>query len=91
MGTFRSCVLEHEGNTNSYFGNRIAVLHPGAPTTEDTFVGVCISKHSISWSDENEHVRLMLLVSIEKDNPKAFNLWYYLSFSSQAVRRSKVS
>lgn len=79
-GHFRSCVLEHEESASSYFGNRIAVLHPGAPATEDTFVGVCINSRSIPWCDEDERVRLILLVSIEKDNPKAFNLWYYLSF-----------
>ena len=63
---------------NSYFGDNLAVPHPEELCTDLTFVAVLISKKPIDW-DSGKHVRLVLLVSIAKNNKKAYNLWGYLS------------
>ena len=74
-----NAVINHENVANSYFGHLIAMPHPDNLVTNNTFIGVCILKHPITWEGE-EKARIVFLVSIEKNNPKAFNLWYYLSF-----------
>ena len=43
-----------------------------------TFIAVAILEESIQW--DSDQVNLVFLVSIEKDNPTAYKLWYYLSF-----------
>ena len=37
-----------------------------------------VYKRQIAW-DKNHNVRVVMLVSIEKNNPKAFQFWYYMS------------
>lgn len=71
-------VSKHEQVINSYFGDNLAVPHPEELCTDLTFVAVLISKKPIDW-DSGKHVRLVLLVSIAKNNKKAYNLWGYLS------------
>lgn len=71
-------VLEHEQISTSYFGHSIALLHPVKSITDNTFISVLILKNPIKW-DDNE-VKLVLLVSIEKYNQSALSFWYYLSF-----------
>lgn len=74
-----NAVILHENVANSYFGHFIAMPHPDSLVTNNTFIGVCILKKPIIW-DDNQKAKIVFLVSIEKNNPKAFNLWYYLSF-----------
>ena len=75
---FLSSLMEHENNSNSQFGEFLAIPHPERPVSTHTFIAVGILKDEIPWS-ENFYVRLVFLVSIGKGNPKALKLWYYLS------------
>lgn len=71
-------ILLHEQIASSYFGNNLAIPHPESLLSDSTFIAVAILDEEITW--ENDAVNLIFLVSIEKDNPKAYKLWYYLSF-----------
>lgn len=75
---FQESVKEHENINASYFGHNIAILHPVSPITDTTFISTLILDKPINW--DNHLVQFVLLVSIEKNNPKALSLWYYLSF-----------
>lgn len=75
---FLESLLEHERNANSQFNEFLAIPHPEKPVVSHTFIAVGILKSEIQWS-EDFYVRLVFLVSIGKDNPKALQLWYYLS------------
>lgn len=73
-----SSVLFHEKIANSCFNDLLAIPHPEKPITDKTFVVVGVLKQAIHW-EENFDMRLVFLISIEKNNPKALQLWYYLS------------
>lgn len=75
---FLQSLTEHERNANSQFNEFLAIPHPEKPMTSHTFIAVGILKNEIQWSEDFQ-VRLVLLVSIGKNNPKALQLWYYLS------------
>ena len=75
---FRTEILAREELGSTYFGNKIAIPHPLCPITEETFVVAGLLDREISWS-ESEKVRIVLMVSAEANNPKAFQLWHYLS------------
>lgn len=75
---FLEVIKDREQITSSYFGNAIAIPHPLTPFSDDTFVSLGILEKPIAW-DKQHRVRIVMLVSIEKNNPKAFQLWYYLS------------
>lgn len=74
----KSVMLHEERYTSSYFGNGIAIPHPEEPITDESFICVAILKNVVYW-DKVSPVKVVLLVSIEKDNPKAFQLWNILS------------
>lgn len=63
---------------SSFFSNTIAFPHPISPLSVSTFVSILLLKKPIQWDDNNK-VDLIILVSIEKNNVKAFQLWNYLS------------
>lgn len=71
-------IIEHENINTSYFGHNIAILHPKEPITEKTFIAMNVLNKAIPWDEHS--VKLVMLVSIEKNNPKALTVWYYLSF-----------
>ncbi|MCG4661701.1 PRD domain-containing protein [[Clostridium] innocuum] len=75
---FLEVIKAREQITSSYFGNCIAVPHPLTPFSDETFVSLGVLKKPIAW-DKNHNVRIVMLVSIEKNNPKAFQFWYYMS------------
>lgn len=75
---FLNSIRERERLSTTYFGNGIAIPHPLAPMTNSTFVSVAILKNPLIWDEKNK-VNLVMLVSIAKDSPKDFQLWYYLS------------
>lgn len=75
---FFSTILERESLYPTYFGNMVAIPHPLSPITDETFVSVAITKKPISWNNSH-NVSLIMLVSIEKNNPRALQLWHYLS------------
>lgn len=83
--TLYESIIEHENINTSYFGHNIALLHPKEPITEKTFIATNILNKPINWDDNS--VQLVMLVSIEKNNPKALTVWYYLSFfiSNQTI------
>jgi len=72
-------VMEREKLGSTFFGNGIAAPHPIFAVSSDTFIAVGVSPHSIVWDDEGNNVNLVLLVSVGKNNPKAFQLWNYFS------------
>ena len=77
---FLEVIKAREQITSSYFGNCIAIPHPLTPFSDETFVSLGVLKKPIAW-DKNHNVRVVMLVSIEKNNPKAFQFWYYMSTS----------
>ena len=76
--SYTHLILAREELGSTYFGNKIAIPHPLCPITEETFVVAGLLDREISWS-ESEKVRIVLMVSAEANNPKAFQLWHYLS------------
>ena len=64
---------------SSYFGNGIALPHPINPISAETFVSVILLKNELEWDSDHNKVRLVMLVAIEKNNAKVFQLWNYLS------------
>lgn len=72
-------VLEREQLGSTFFGNGIAAPHPISPVSSETFVSIGISTQSMEWDVDHNMVHLVILVSIGKNNPKAFQLWNYLS------------
>ena len=75
---FLQTIEARENISSTYFGNHIAIPHPLTPISEETFVSVAILDKPIQW-DSNHTVQLIMLVSAEKNNPKAFQIWHYLS------------
>lgn len=75
---FLLSIVEREKLSSTYFGNSIAVPHPLTPMSNKTFVSLAIIKDGIKW-DNNNLVNIIMLVSIEKSNPKELQFWYYIS------------
>ena len=71
-------IMNHENVTSTYFGNYLAIPHPEIFLSETSFISVAILPKPILWDDE--YVDIVFLVSIQKNNPNAFKLWFYLSF-----------
>ena len=72
-------VMQREEMGSTYLGNRIAAAHPHAPISPDTFIGVGVLTQPMSWDEDGNQVQLVLLVHIGKNNPRAFQIWNYLS------------
>lgn len=72
-------VFLREDLGSSYFGNEIALPHPINPISVNTFVSVILAKNDLTWDSDENKVRLIMLVAIEKNNAKVFQLWNYLS------------
>jgi lichenan operon transcriptional antiterminator len=75
---FKSVMLHEERYSSSYFGNGIAIPHPEELITDMTFISVANLKNEVYW-DNDFNVRMVLLISIEKNNPKSLQLWNHLS------------
>ena len=75
---FEELVREREKLSSTYFGNQVAMPHPLYPITAQTFIAVAVLDKPIVW-DTGQKVRIVMLVSTEMNNPKAFQLWPYLS------------
>ncbi|AEA55272.1 BglG family transcription antiterminator [Lacticaseibacillus paracasei] len=63
---------------SSYFGGTVALPHPVSPLPIATFVSVILLKQPINWDADGNKVDLIILVAIEKNNAKVFQLWNYL-------------
>lgn len=75
----REAVGLREELGSSYFGNGIALPHPINPILAETFVSVILLKDELQWDPDGNKVRLVMLVAIEKNNAKVFQLWNYLA------------
>lgn len=76
---FFNSVFERENMRSTYWGNGIAVPHPLTNNTSDTFVSATVLPQPVAWDNEKHMVNLVLMVSIGKNNPKAFQLWNYMA------------
>ncbi|WP_416327479.1 BglG family transcription antiterminator [[Eubacterium] hominis] len=72
-------VMKRETMGGTYFGNAIAMPHPMYPITENTLIAVALLEKEIPWDTYGNMVQLILLVSVEKNNPKAYKIWSYLT------------
>ncbi len=72
-------VQRREDMRSTFFGNKIAAAHPHTSVSPDTFIAVGVSPDPITWDEDGNRVNILLLVHIGKNNPKAFQLWNYLS------------
>lgn len=75
----REAVELREEIGSSYFGNGIALPHPINPILAGTFVSVILLKNELDWDSDGNKVHLVMLVAIEKNNAKVFQLWNYLA------------
>lgn len=75
---FVKSVYNRENLSSSYFGNHVAIPHPLTPMSEETLVSVALLQNEVYW-DEEHAVRIILLVSIAKNNIKELQFWHYLS------------
>lgn len=76
---FYQSILSHEQETSTYFGNQLSIIHPQIPMTDESFIAIGILSEKIPWITDKQ-ADIVMLVSIEKDNPAALQLWYYLSY-----------
>ena len=76
--SFVSSVKNREEMTSTYFGNGVAAPHALTPISDTTFVSVAILNNDVAWDNQNM-VRIVLLVSIAKNNPKELQFWDYLA------------
>lgn len=74
----KSVMLHEERYSSSYFGNGIAIPHPEELITDMTFISVAKLDHEVHW-DNDFNVKMVFLISIEKNNPKSLQLWNHLS------------
>lgn len=75
----REAVELREEIGSSYFGNGIALPHPINPILAETFVSVILLKNELDWDSDGNKVHLVMLVAIEKNNARVFQLWNYLA------------
>lgn len=75
---FQKSIETREDFSATYFDNLIAMPHPLSPISDETFVSVLISESPIKWNSTH-YAQIIMLVSIEKNNPRAFQFWHYIS------------
>lgn len=76
---FYEAVMEREQLGSTFFGNGIAAPHPIAAVSSDTFIAIGISCQPVVWDNSQNMIHLVMMISIGKNNSKAFQLWNYLS------------
>ena len=69
---FYELVLKREIMLQTEYGNRIALPHPFAPVSDETFVSVSVLDEPIYWGMEK--VQVIFLVSIAKEKNDRGNL-----------------
>ncbi|WP_155287705.1 BglG family transcription antiterminator [Lacticaseibacillus zhaodongensis] len=72
-------VMLREEMGGTYFGNGVAIPHTIHPVLDQTQIAVAILPAAIAWDDNDSAAQIVIMVSLEKNNPKAFRLWQYLS------------
>lgn len=72
-------VLDRESLGSTFFGNGIAAPHPIFAVSSDTFISIAVTPQPLDWDSDGNKVNLIMLVSVGKNNSKAFQIWNYLS------------
>lgn len=72
-------VMKREIMGGTYFGNGVAMPHPMYPITSKTHIAVALLEEKMKWDDYKNEVQFVLLVSIQKNNPRAYKIYSYLS------------
>lgn len=72
-------VLKREERGSTYFSEGIAVPHPMYAVSSDTFSAVSVVTEPLEWDAEQNHVSLVVMICIGKNNPQAFQLWDYIA------------
>jgi len=72
-------VFKREAMGGTFFGNFVAMPHPMRPITNKTYIAFALLENELIWDDNGNFARIVLLISIEENNPRAFQLWSYLS------------
>ena len=79
---FQNSIETRENFSATHFNNLIAMPHPLSPITDETFVSVLIAEEPIRWNSTHD-AQVIMLISIEKNNPRAFQFWHYISYIVQ--------
>lgn len=77
--TINTEVLKREAMGGTYFGCGVAMPHPIYPVTSKTHISIALVNEGINWDDEGNKAYIVILVSMEKNNSKAFKIWSYLT------------
>lgn len=64
---------------STYFGNEIAILHPMKAISDTSFICTAILKEPIVWDEDKSKVKMVFLVSLQKNNLSSYQTWDYLS------------
>lgn len=75
----QEAVMKREALGSTFFSNGIAAPHPIFAVSSDTFMSIAISAQPVEWDSEGNKVNLVMLVSVGKNNARAFQIWNYLS------------
>lgn len=79
LAGFHEAVIERESLGSTFFGNGIAAPHPIQAVSSYTFIAIAVSPQPMEWDEDGNKVNLTMLVSVGKNNSKAFQIWNYLS------------
>lgn len=70
--TFEEYVMRREQIMQTDFGNCVAIPHPYAPITQETFVSVAVLSKPIHWFTHDVQVVFLLSISVNKENLEDF-------------------
>lgn len=76
--SFYDKIIDRETISSTYFGDLVAIPHPLMPITTETFASVGVLEYPIKWDNSHE-VQIVILLSIERNNPRAFQFWEYIA------------
>lgn len=87
--SFIQSVNEREVLSPTSFGNLVAIPHPMAPLTDQTFLAICTLQKPIKWGDKR--VQFICLLSVEKNSTSDFKdiydlLWNVIDDSEKVQR-----
>lgn len=76
---FKEMALRHTAETNPYFGNQLAIIHPDQTCESCTrsFIGVFISDQAFRMHGFD--VNMVLLLGISTKDESRFQIWNYIS------------
>lgn len=71
---FLDAIYERENVAPTAFGNLVAIPHPIAPKSEQTFLAVCTLEKPIMWQDKP--VQLICVLSVKKNSQEDLQAMY---------------